>query len=157
MLSELIIIPFLLQGLLMMVDEFYYHRKRGLLRWERIGHPIDTLSVLVCFLFIFIFEPTMSNIFWYVGLSLFSCLLVTKDEFEHKKYCEAGEQWLHAVLFILHPIIFLAAGLIWYQVSLNPGLHESLLQILKVQIAIILLFLTYQITYWNFIWKTNPE
>ena len=38
-----------LQGLAMLVDELLFHRRRGLPRWERIGHPIDTLSVLACY------------------------------------------------------------------------------------------------------------
>ena len=33
------------------------------------------------------------------GLAIFSCLLVTKDEFSHKQDCPAAEQWLHAILF----------------------------------------------------------
>jgi hypothetical protein len=155
-LSEIWVFPFLLQGLSMMVDEFYYHRKRGLPKWERVGHPIDTLSVIACYLFLQFFAPTAENGIWYTGLCLFSCLLVTKDEFEHRKYCSGGEQWLHAVLFILHPLVFLVAGWIWYVQGTGGAAPTLLVDALRLQFYITLGFLIYQITYWNIIWKTNP-
>jgi 2-polyprenyl-6-hydroxyphenyl methylase/3-demethylubiquinone-9 3-methyltransferase len=40
-------------------------------------------------------------------------LFVTKDEPAHSKYCSSGEHWLHAMLFILHPLVLLSAGLLW--------------------------------------------
>lgn len=156
-LSDWFIIPFLLQGLAMMVDEFYYHRKRGLPKWERLGHPIDTLSVLACYVFISYALPTSQNIAWFIGLSLFSCVLVTKDEFEHQKYCTGGEQWLHAVLFVLHPLVFGVAGLIWYQQSIDPLMSSILVSGLQMQIYLTVGFLIYQITYWNLIWKTDQK
>jgi hypothetical protein len=52
----ILILPFVAQGLAIAVDEFYFHRKRGLPRWERVGHPVDTFSVLLCFLFV-LFVP----------------------------------------------------------------------------------------------------
>ncbi len=45
-------VPFALQGLAILVDEFYFHRRRGLPIWERWGHPLDTLSLLICWLFL---------------------------------------------------------------------------------------------------------
>ncbi len=141
----------------MMVDEFYYHIKRGLPKWERLGHPLDTISVLACYVFILNSQPTIENVKWFVALSLFSCLLVTKDEFEHKKHCTAGEQWLHSVLFVIHPIILMVAGIIWYYADSYPELNLSLLTGLRIQTLITSLFLIYQITYWNIIWKQNQE
>ena len=78
------------------IDEFYFHVKRGLPKWERIGHPLDTLTVLACFAFILIFPYSSLNLKIYIGLALFSCVFVTKDEFVHKECCPASEQWLHA-------------------------------------------------------------
>ena len=129
----------------MFFDEFYFHRKRGLPLWERIGHPIDSLSVLVCYSFIYFQPPTEANMKIYIALCAFSCLLVTKDEFVHTQHCEARENWLHAVLFVLHPITFLAAGMIWKD-HLNP-------QFIAAQPLVILLFMTYQILYWSPLWN----
>jgi hypothetical protein len=145
----LLITPFLLQGLAMFFDEFYFHHRRGLPKWERIGHPLDTFSVAICYSFLFFQSPTDFNIKVYIGLCAFSCLLITKDEFVHTELCEARENWLHAVLFVLHPISFLSAGIIWKD-GLNPTL-------IALQPIIILAFMFYQILYWSFIWKPLPQ
>ncbi len=137
----LLAVPFLLQGAAMFFDEIYFHRKRGLPIWERVGHPLDSLSVFLCYLFIYLQSPTPTHIYIYVGLCAFSCLLVTKDEFVHTEKCEARENWLHAFLFILHPITFLCAGLIWTQ-------NKSELFLLA-QPIIIFVFMMYQIVYWS--------
>ena len=138
----LLLTPFILQGAAMFFDEIYFHRKRGLPLWERIGHPIDSLSVFLCYLFICLMPYTETNLNVYVGLCAFSCLLVTKDEFVHTQNCEARENWLHAVLFVLHPLTFLAAGILWKQ--------QLLSHFLVLQAVAILLFMIYQIIYWSF-------
>lgn len=131
----------------MFVDEFYFHHKRGLGRWEVIGHPLDTLSVLVCFLFLLLMPSSLNNLWIYSGLAVFSCLLITKDEFVHQKECTASEQWLHSVLFILHPVILAVAAYLWWT--------NSELFLLKIQAVIILLFMVYQILFWSF--KREPS
>jgi hypothetical protein len=138
-------IPFALQGLAMFFDEFYFHRKRGLPLWERIGHPVDSLSVLACYGFIYFQAPTDLNIKIYIALCAFSCLLITKDEFVHTQHCDARENWLHSILFVLHPITFLSAGLIWKE-NLSP-------EFIAVQPLVVLLFMTYQILYWSPLWN----
>ena len=151
-LSSLLIIPFVLQGIAMVVDEFYFHHKRVLPRWERLGHPLDTLTVLACFGFLLAATPSETNASIFAGLAAFSSLFVTKDEPVHVQHCSATESWLHAVLFVLHPLVFISAGLIWY--------FEELAEvrfILSGQIVIIFSFLIYQIGYWNFYAKTNAD
>ncbi len=136
------LIPFALQGLAILFDEFYFHHKRRLPKWEVWGHPLDTTTVLICFLFLVYFPPSQTNILVFAGLSFFSSLFVTKDEFVHSEKCEPAENWLHAILFILHPIVFLSAGLIWY--------FNLDMQVIYGQIAILVAFLIYQIVYWGF-------
>src|SRR5258708_18222986 len=101
------------QAALMVVDEFYFHHKRSLPRWERIGHPLDTLSVLVCYAISLAFSPTHGWLGLYALAAAFSCLLITKDEFVHAKLCGPGEHWLHAVLFVLHPVVLTLAAILW--------------------------------------------
>ena len=137
----LLILPFLIQGIVMFFDEFYFHRKRGLPLWERIGHPLDSLTVLACYLFILWQPATHANIYIYAGLCTFSCVFITKDEFVHTKFCDAKENWLHAMLFVLHPITFLCAGIIWKE---NLGAN-----ILLIQTIFIAAFMLYQILYWS--------
>src|SRR5262249_17269533 len=111
--SRYLLIPFVLQSVLMVVDEFHFHRHRAMPRWECLGHPLDTLTVLICWGFLLLVSPTPTAAIVYALLSIFSCLFVTKDEWVHKAHCPPGEHWLHAMLFVLHPLLFISAGLLW--------------------------------------------
>jgi hypothetical protein len=134
-------VPFVLQGLLMVVDEFIYHRGRGLSRWEVIGHPLDTITVAVALGFLVVAPRTLPSLLAFTGLAAFSCLFVTKDEFVHQECCPPGEHWLHAVLFILHPVVFFAAGFLWWS-------GEPLFP-LRLQTGLVALFGIYQLLYWR--------
>lgn len=156
------VIPFILQAVAMVLDEGYFHKKRTLPRWERIGHPIDTLSVLMCFLFAVMVPFSYSSLKIYLLLSAVSCILVTKDEFVHKQYCCAKENWLHALLFTLHPITLGLAGFIWPVSQGKPVVFwiqqwlrepQILRKLLLFQVGALSLFLMYQVIYWNVIWK----
>jgi hypothetical protein len=159
------LIPFALQMIAMLFDEGYFHVRRGLPKWERIGHPLDTLSVLACLGFV-LFVPFSPGSLWvYIALAAFSSLLVTKDEFVHKHHCPASENWLHAVLFTLHPIALTCAGFIWpvtQGIEVAPWIafwldHPAqLARFLQVQFGTTALFLVYQIVFWNFVWKDKP-
>ncbi len=127
----------------MFCDEFIHHQ-RGLGLWERVGHPIDSFFFLLPFIYTQLFTNT--NIF--IILCLFSSLLITKDEFVHSKECEAKEQWLHSVLFVLHPIALYGLWYAWV---------NNLNQIIQVQSVIIFIFILYQIIYWNFIKGNENE
>jgi hypothetical protein len=133
------------QAAFMLVDEFYFHHKRRLPRWERIGHPLDTLSVLACYALALAFSPTRVAIGCYAALALCSCLLITKDEFVHARLCSPTEHWLHAVLFVLHPAVLALVAVLWVE-----GGQRALL---VGQTCITLAFGIYQTVYWNFPWK----
>ncbi|HSX13968.1 MAG TPA: hypothetical protein VLE96_06085 [Chlamydiales bacterium] len=159
------VLPFILQALCMVFDEGYFHIKRGLPKWERIGHPMDTCSVLICMGFVLFVPFSKTSLIVYIVLASFSTLLVTKDEFVHKHHCTASENWLHALLFTLHPITLSCAGFIWPVVQqvevaawITNWLNDasSLLFFLKMQFALMLGFLFYQIIFWNFVWKDKP-
>jgi hypothetical protein len=163
----LILFPFIIQTIVIMIDEFYFHLKRGLPKWERVGHPLDTLTMLLCFAFILFVPYSSFALKMYIGLAIFSCIFVTKDEFVHKKHCPASEQWLHAFLFLNHPIVLTAAALIWpactgiegpaWLNGLIPYL-DTVRAFFMMQTAAIALFLIYQLVYWNVIWKEKaPE
>lgn len=155
-------IPFFLQALCMLFDEGYFHWKRGLPKWERIGHPLDTLSVIVCMGFVLLVPFSSKNLIIYIALSSFSSLFVTKDEFVHKKHCPASENWLHALLFTLHPITLTVAGVIWpvvQGVEVPPWISHwlnqpsMLMRFLKLQVFAMIGFFFYQVIFWNFLWK----
>ncbi|MGE3610322.1 MAG: hypothetical protein AB7I27_12090 [Bacteriovoracaceae bacterium] len=133
--------PFCLQGIIMLWDEFYYHHRRELPKWERIGHPLDTITVLTCAVFLLMKSYNETNLEIYFSLALFSTIFVTKDEWVHTEYCSGEENWLHALLFILHPISFISAGYLW--------MHESRHLFFLFWPLALFLFLIYQIFRWG--------
>jgi len=154
----LALIPFFIQAIAIGLDETIYHLKRNLPKWERIGHPLDTLSVIGCIIFILLVPYQPDLIKYYIGLAVFSCLLITKDEFVHKHHCPGGEHWLHALLFINHSLLLTLMGFMWPKLT-SPELSswlpsiEVLIPFLWIQAILASLFCLYQIIYWNFIAK----
>ena len=106
-------LPFALQGLAMLVDELGFHRRREVSRWEWLGHLLDTAAFVACLGFLLLFPPDPGKVRWFAALAGFSCLLITKDEWVHQRLCPGTEHWLHAVLFVLHPVVLMTAGLLW--------------------------------------------
>ena len=80
------LIPIVLQGVILVVDEGWFHRARGLPRWERIGHPLDTLTIVLCLAWLLATTPGSSSALpVYIGLAIVSTLFVTKDEGVHAR------------------------------------------------------------------------
>lgn len=140
---------FIAQGAVLAMDEVVFHRERGLPRWERWGHPLDTLSVLLCLAVALILpaQPPWSGI--YAGLAIFSCLLVTKDEWVHSRFCRPAENWLHALLFLLHPALLWTIYGLW---KTGSGFSELALRLEALLCGI---FMLYQLLYWNLPWRRN--
>ena len=137
----LVLLAFVAQAAAMFVDEGTYHRRRRLPRWERIGHPLDTLTVLGCYGWLLAVRPTTEHTVVYVALVMASSLFVTKDEPLHATVCTPGEHWLHAVLFVLHPIVLFGAGWLWWS--------QRFQALLVAQLALTAAFALYQLVYWN--------
>lgn len=159
------LVPFALQALAIAFDEGYFHYRRGLPKWERIGHPIDTGSVLLCLGYVLFVPFSKATLVLYILLASLSSILVTKDEFVHKEHCPAAENWLHALLFTLHPITLICAGFLWpvtQEVEVAPWIaswlseKELLTLFLRGQFGVMTLFMIYQIVFWNWIWKDKP-
>lgn len=158
----LIFLPFIVQAIAIGVDEYVFHLKRSLPKWERIGHPIDTLSVIACLLFVLYVPYDPSYIKAYVAIGALSCLMITKDEFVHKHHCPAAEQWLHALLFVNHSIMITAMGVMWPRLQgsnspawlANPALLHTFLVIQGIAMVG---FFFYQVVYWNFVWNKKIE
>jgi len=160
-----VLFPFLLQTIVIILDEAIFHIKRGLPRWERIGHPLDTLSVIACTAYVLFVPFSSYSLKGFITLAILSCLFVTKDEFIHKEHCPASEQWLHSLLFLNHPIMLGCLGLIWPVVS-NSGVPTWLISwqaaslylyfFLVLQGCLMACFCLYQIIYWNFIYEEKP-
>jgi hypothetical protein len=135
---------FVAQALAMFIDERTFHRRRGLPRWERVGHPLDTMTVLGCYVWLATAKPSAKSLVVYVALVVFSSLFVTKDEPLHARRCSPGEHWVHALLFVLHPMVLLGAGWLWW---------AGRLTFLVVPLVLTAAFAIYQIVYWNGPWR----
>lgn len=144
----LLALPIGLQAVAMVVDEGVFHRRRGLPRWERIGHPLDTLTIIVCLGWLVAMRPSSTTLGVYIALAACSSLVVTKDEPIHAKLCTAGEHWLHAVLFVLHPIVLGAFAWLWWTGSAPRAI--------QIQLVVACAFAGYQIVYWNVLRDRRP-
>ncbi len=153
--SSLLLLPLALQALLMVLDEVFFHRKRRLPLWERIGHPLDTLTVLACYAWVLFVSYGPDTLKAYVGLAAFSTLFVTKDEFVHKQHCSGTEQWLHSLLFVLHPVVFLVLAIAWPHLHDASSSGDATALVLQVQFYATLAFAGYQTLYWNIPWKPS--
>ena len=140
--------PFALQGLILIGDEFFCHHRRVLRTWERRGHPVDTLSFILVLLLTFVLTPNVFNAKMFAAAAFVSCLIVTKDEWEHSELCRGFENWLHAWLFMLHPTALGWAGYLWWN---GIGREALLTAIVSASI-----FLLYQIVYWN-LWRARDR
>jgi hypothetical protein len=146
----LLLLPAALQGLVMLVDELVFHRKRGLPRWERLGHPLDTLTAALCYAWLVSVPAKSAHALGvYVALAAFSCLFITKDELVHARLCEPLETWLHGLLFVLHPVVFLAFGVVWHS-----GANAW---VLKGALAATVCLLSYQVVYWSWRGSSSTE
>lgn len=136
-----------LQGLVILIDEFFFHHRRGLPRWERIGHPLDSLTVLICLLYLVFTDRTPTTEMIYYLLAAISCAFVTKDEWIHRRVCTAEEMWLHSILFIVHPLVLFAAMAEW----------EAQRPLILAAAGGVFVFIIYQIAYWSFIAPARIE
>jgi hypothetical protein len=162
-------LPFLLQGGLMVVDEGF-HLRRGLPAWERWGHPLDTFMAVGCYALALLAPSAGLGI--YLAAAVLSCIIVTKDEWVHARHCSGAEAWLHACLFLLHPVVLALAGLwafggvpgtgsapgsvLGSTPGRGPG-HEGFGLFLAIQAGLTAAFGVWQIAYWNGPWgKARP-
>lgn len=148
-------LPFALQGALILADEGF-HIRRGLPAWERWGHPVDSFLAAACYAVALFAPPSRTALLAYATASILSCLCVTKDEWVHARHCAGAESWLHACLFILHPILLAIAG--WWAFGAadarrawGPGSGPSAAfgNFLAVQCGLTAAFGVWQILFWN--------
>jgi O-antigen/teichoic acid export membrane protein len=157
------IIIIMTHGMIMCLDEFYFHHKRKLPKWERLGHPVDTLFFFSCFLIVLFFPMTKLTVILFFILSFISSLIIVKDEFIHAKCCCIKENYLHALLFVFHPILLIILFLSWssFTNSYFSGLENfnSIIvkNIIYFQFVTTVLFFIYQIVFWNFIYKEKSK
>lgn len=155
-------LPFALQGALILTDEGF-HMRRGLPAWERWGHPLDSFLAAGCYAIALLAPPSRAAVIAFGAAAALSCLCVTKDEWVHARHCSGAESWLHACLFLLHPVLLGIAGLWAFGGFLFPhGVGPEVLPpaafgiLLAVQCGLTSAFGTWQIVFWNGPWSPRP-
>jgi len=101
------------QGVLLLVDEWGFHRARILGEWESWGHPVDSAVFAAVLLLPALSAPTGGAASLFAAGAIASTVLVTKDEWIHARECGASEHWVHSLLFALHPCVLIAVGALW--------------------------------------------
>ncbi|MGZ3697942.1 MAG: hypothetical protein ACXWPM_10810 [Bdellovibrionota bacterium] len=153
-------ILFGLQLLLFLVDEFAFHRKRGLSGAERWGYPLDLLSIIMGLSFPLFIPYTNSTKLAFGIVFLLSLFIVTKDTIRNRS-CTGGEHWVHAWLFMLHPLVLILAGASWVLLrgsigALVPVDTRHLRLVVGIQAGALALLAVFQILRWNLMRSTVP-
>src|SRR5437879_3256313 len=93
------IAAFAFQAAVILADEYFFHRRRFLPKWELIGHPIDTFCLLIFLIALqTLSRESVAGQLMVAVAGLVSCLVITKDEWVHKQHSTGTENWLHALL-----------------------------------------------------------
>jgi hypothetical protein len=123
----LLLLPLIVQAIVIFVDEFYFHFAPGQPRWERIGHSLDTVTVLAPVLWLLVSAPSERN------LIVFSCC---------RSLCSGRALEPRRALYhaSAEPITWL-------------GEFHGLEFALPAQAAALALYMISQAVYWNLIWK----
>jgi hypothetical protein len=123
--TYLLLLPLIAQALAIFVDEFYFHFAPGQRRWERIGHPLDTFTVLAPVLWLMVSAPCERNLIIYTLAAVFSCCFVIKDELVHADRCAPAEHANQAAAVALNMIYqALYWNLIWKAPAAQFGARQ---------------------------------
>lgn len=101
---------------------------------------MDTLSVILPFLYLSFMPYAGHTPLTLIFLMFFSCVFITKDEWVHAEHSTPGENWLHAFLFMMHPLVFVSAWYLWKEEG--PTFAH------RLQLGLLFLFFSYQLVYW---------
>lgn len=128
------------QGTLSLLDEALFHRWRVLGRTESWSHVFDTGFFALTISMPAFLTPTKTRLALFVLGALISSVGITKDNWIHERECSPGEQWIHSLLFVLHPLVLATLAWLWLEQK-NPELRGACF-------LGALAGVTYQFTYW---------
>src|ERR1700722_5220389 len=114
----LLLLPLIVQAIVIFVDEFYFHFAPGQPRWERIGHPLDTVTVLAPVLWLLVSAPSERNLTIHTLAAVFSCCFVIKVELVHADRCAPAEHANQAAALALYMIY---QAVYWNLISKAPA------------------------------------
>jgi hypothetical protein len=109
-----------LQSGLQLLDELRFHRRRGLARIEGWSHASDAFLFGLIMGIPAFWPPAGPALTIYLIGAVLSLLLVTKDEWIHARECTGTELWLHALMFIIHPLLLAGLAVLWLRSGSRP-------------------------------------
>ena len=94
-------------------DELVFHRKRGLHPTARWGHPTDLLLLAACAAYTLIVPYGDLTKIPFGILALFALISPLKDERLHAGKTDGSEQLVHAIRYMLQPLVIIMLGGLW--------------------------------------------
>lgn len=149
-----ITITTLLHGILFTFDEYIVHKKRSLSQKEVNSGLIDgVLFLSTVALTLFTKFSSLLEII-YISLGFLSCVAIIKHEMFLPPDITKRERVIHAVLYILHPLILYAFYVSWKSDFFNTNLTYWMMQL--GYFALGFKAITYHVIYWNYVYERNP-
>lgn len=138
-----------IHSLIYQLDEYIFHKKRGLSKAEIIGSIVDGFIYLVPLVLATMIpykEPWTSVFLFFAVLS---CLSIVKNEWFYPEVLEKKERMLHSALYVLHPVLLYTFYLSWEDNYFSQYPNFWMFQL--IYLAVGFKSVTYQIIYWNYI------
>jgi hypothetical protein len=132
-------------------DEYALKRKRSLSQSEINSALIDGflfLSIVALTIFTN-FSSTLSYV--YIGLAVLSCASIIKNEFFYPDTIKREERVVHALMYVLHPLILYCFYTSWSMNFFITNMTYWTMQLLYLILGF--KTITYHVIYWNYIHK----
>lgn len=137
-----------LHGTLFMIDEHFFHKKRGLVKGELLSSIIDGILFLTPITLTVFTRHSFELEKIYIVLSVLSCISISKNEFFYRGI-EQKERLIHSALYVLHPILLYTFYMAW--ISNFFAIHLNFWTIQLVYLAMCVQTMAYKTVYWNYI------
>ncbi len=130
-------------------DEYVLNKRRDLSQGEINSALIDGIIYLstVAFTIFTTYSDVLGSL--YVFLASCSCISIIKNEYFYPNNLPKIERIIHAILYILHPLILYAFYLSWKENFFQTNMTYWMLQL--GYMALGFKAMSYHVIYWNFI------
>lgn len=144
-----------LHALVFFYDEYILHKKRVLSQKEVNSGLIDGLLFLSTVAMTLFTTYTKQLGYLYIALGFLSCLAILKHELFLPSDISPKERLVHAILYVLHPLILYAFYTSWKMNFFATNLTYWMLQL--GYFALGFKAISYHVIYWNYIYERNPK
>lgn len=139
----------IIHGSLLLYDEYVIHKERGLTKREITGGIIDGFLYIATIAVTIFTSYSEQLAFLYISLATLSCLSIVFHELYYPDKIRKTERIIHALLYIIHPLILFAFYESWKSDMFQNNYTYWMLQLGYFFLAF--KTKTYFIIYWNYI------